>query len=150
MDFAATLPAARGHPSKMAWAGRVLSAVVVLFLIADGVVKFFDVRQVVESFVHLGYPPNLAPAVGTIGLLCAVLYCTPRTALLGTVLVTGLCGGAVASQLRIGSPLFTHVLFGVYVGILAWCGLWLRDSRVRALTPIRRAPAAQTLHPLID
>lgn len=150
MDFLNAPPAMGGRPSKMVWVGRVLTVIVVLFLIADGTVKFFDVPQVVESFVQLGYPPEVAPTVGVIGLLCAILYATPRTALLGTVLVTGLCGGAVASHLRIGSPLFTHVLFGVYVGISAWCGLWLRDSHVRALIPIRRAPGAQTLHPPFD
>lgn len=124
--------------SMMEWSGRIVTALVAAFLIVDAAVKFLGIPQVLESFARLGYPASAVPSVGLIGLLCAVLYAVPRTALLGTVLVTALCGGAVASHLRIGSPMFTHVLFGVYVGLLAWGGLWFRDERLRTLFPLRR------------
>jgi hypothetical protein len=102
--------------------------------------------QVLESFAQLGYPAASGPIIGTIGLLCAALYAAPRTALLGTVLLTGLCGGAVASHFRIGSPLLTHVLFGVYVGVLAWVGLWCREARLRALMPLRHQASEAAAH----
>lgn len=118
-------------------AGRILSVLVVLFLVVDGSTKFMDLAPVREAFGQLGYPLVYAPVIGAICLASALLYAVPRTAALGAVLVTALCGGAVASQLRIGSPLFTHVLFGAYVGVLAWLGLLLRDERVRGLFAAR-------------
>ena len=74
--------------------------------------------------------------LGLILLICTVLYIAPRTTVLGAILLTAYLGGAVATQLRVGAPLFTHILFGVYLGVLLWGGLWLRDARVRALIPL--------------
>ena len=91
-----------------------------------------------EGTVHLGYPQNLVVEIGIILLACTVLYIIPRTCVLGAILLTGYLGGAVASQLRIGEPLFGYVLFPVYIGILAWGGIYLREARLRALIPLQR------------
>jgi len=97
----------------------------------------------------LGYSANLARGLGLLTLAIAILYAVPRTAFLGAVLLTGLLGGAMATHLRVGSPVFTHLLFGLYLGLLAWAGLFLRDPQVRALMPVRRvrsvAPPASPL-----
>lgn len=124
--------------SKSVWVGRWISALITAFLVLDSFGKLIEIEPVTKGLIHLGYSPHLAIAIGTIGMGCAILYAMPRTAILGAILITGLCGGAATSHLRIGSPLFTHVLFGVYVSVLAWGGLWLRDERLRALIPVRR------------
>ena len=126
----------------MSRAGWTMSGLVVLFLLFDGVSKLMLIAPVVEATTQIGYPVNLVRPIGIIGLVCAVLYAVPRTATLGAILLTGLLGGAIASKMRIEEPLFSHVLFGVYVGILAWGGLYLRDGRLRALIPWRRAAAS--------
>jgi hypothetical protein len=118
---------------KRLWTGRIISGIVVLFLIFDGVTKLIKVDAVVEGMRKLGYPVPLAPVIGTILLICVVFYVIPRTAPLGAILLTGYLGGAVASQLRIGMPLLGYTLGPIYVAALAWGGLYLRDSRVRAL-----------------
>jgi hypothetical protein len=119
--------------TKRLWTGRIISGVVVLFLIFDGVTKLIVIKPVVEGMRQLGYPVPLAPVVGTILLICVVFYVIPRTAPLGAILLTGYLGGAVASQFRIGMPLLGYTLAPIYVAALAWGGLYLRDSRVRAL-----------------
>ena len=121
------------------WTGRVMSALVVLFLIFDATIKLIPIQPVIDSMNELGYPPavGLARGIGIVTVVCIVLYVWPRTAVLGAILMTGLFGGAIASHLRIGSPVFSHLLFGVYLGLLAWGGLWLRDRRVRAMMPWR-------------
>jgi hypothetical protein len=121
------------------WSGRVMSALVVLFLIFDATIKLIPIQPVIDSMNELGYPPTigLARGIGIVTVVCVVLYVWPRTAVLGAILMTGLFGGAIASHLRIGSPVFSHLLFGVYLGLLAWGGLWLRDPRLRALMPLR-------------
>src|SRR5258708_3443153 len=122
---------------KKLWAGRVGSAVPALFLLLDGVMKLVKPAPVVEATVQLGYPESLIPVLGIVVLACLALYVIPRTAVLGAILLTGYLGGAVASHLRIGDPLFSHVLFPVYVGLLLWGGLYLRHARLRALIPFR-------------
>lgn len=124
----------------MLWTGRVLSALVVLFLTFDGAIKLVPIAPVTETMQQLGYPAGegLARGLGILTLACAILYAVPQTSVLGAILLTGLLGGAIATHLRVGSPLFTHLLFGVYLGLLAWGGLFLRDERVRALIPLRR------------
>ena len=124
----------------MYWAGWTMSGVVVLFLFMDGATKLMMIQPVVTATTQIGYPLDLVRPIGIIGLVCAVLYAVPRTAVLGAILTTGLLGGAIASKMRLEQPLFSQVLFGVYVGILAWGGLYLRDGRLRALFPLRRAP----------
>jgi hypothetical protein len=114
-------------------AGRALSGLAVLFLLFDATIKLLVIPPVVASFGELGYPARLAPAIGIVELICVLAYLVPRTALFGAVLLTGYLGGAVASNLRIGSPLLTHVLFPIYVAALVWGGLVLRDRWLRAL-----------------
>ncbi|MDB5593288.1 MAG: hypothetical protein JWM36_249 [Hyphomicrobiales bacterium] len=123
-----------GMPSWATWTGRIMSGIVVAFLLIDGVIKVLDLAIVGETLNQLGYPASLARGLGFLTLQIAVLYAFPRTAFLGAVLLTGLLGGAMATHLRVGSPLFTHLLFGLYIGVLAWAGLLLRDARLRAVT----------------
>ncbi|MER8867176.1 DoxX family protein [Mesorhizobium sp. M0751] len=119
------------------WAGRALSAVIVLFMIFDGVIKLPPLEIVTQTMVQLGWPAdaNVSRMLGIIGLVSTVLYALPRTSVLGAILLTAYLGGAVATHVRIGSPLFSHILFGVYLGAILWGGLYLRDPRVRALIP---------------
>ena len=133
-------PSTQASPisKRRLWTGRILSGFAVLFLVFDAVVKFTKIAPVVDSFAQLGYPIGLAPTIGSLALICVVLYVIPRTSVLGAILLTGYLGGAIASQLRIGSPLFSHVLFPVYVAALIWGGLYLRDEQLSALIPVRR------------
>ena len=123
-------------PSRL-WAGRILTALPVLFLVFDGAIKLRRPAPVAEAFAHLGLPLTLASTLGIIELLCTVLYAIPRTSLLGAILLTGYLGGAVATHLRIGDPLFSHILFPTYVGLLVWAGLFLRERRLQPLVPLR-------------
>lgn len=127
-----------GGSRTMLWTGRVVTAIVVLFLALDSGMKLLQMPQVREAMAPLGYPAELGLVIGIIEAICLVLYVVPQTAVLGAILLTGLLGGSAAAHLRVGDPLLSHVLFGVYVGILAWGGLYLRDERVRALIPLRR------------
>jgi hypothetical protein len=122
------------------WTGRGLSAVIVLFMIFDGVIKLPPLDIVTQTMVQLGWPadPNVSRILGIIGLVSTALYAAPRTSVLGAILLTAYLGGAIATQIRIGSPLFSHTLFGVYLGLILWGGLYLRDPRVRALIPFSR------------
>jgi hypothetical protein len=120
------------------WAGRIISALPVIFLLFDGVIHLTRIAPVVDSFNQLGYPIVLALGLGIIELVCVVLYVVPPTSVLGAILLTGYLGGAVASNLRIGAPLFSNALFPAYVGVLLWAGLYLRSNRLRALLPLRR------------
>ena len=124
----------------MLWAGRILSGLVVLFLIFDGAIKLVPLPIVTETMQQLGYPATteLARSLGVLLLICTALYVWPRTALLGAVMLTGYLGGAIATHVRIGNPLFSHTLFGVYLGLLIWGGLYLRDAEIRAMFPVRR------------
>jgi hypothetical protein len=120
------------------WAGWGMTGLVVLFLLFDGATKLAMERHVVEATKEIGYPLDVIPALGIICLVCTVLYVVPRTAVLGAILLTGFLGGAIASKVRIDAPLFSSTLFGVYVALLVWGGLYLRDDRLRALLPWRR------------
>jgi hypothetical protein len=119
------------------WAGRVMTGLAVAFLVVDGLVKFTRMPAVVEASDQLGIPLHLNPAIGILLLACVALYAAPRTSVLGAILLTGYLGGAVAMHARVGNPLFSHLLFPTYVGALIWGGLYLRDSRLRALVPLR-------------
>ncbi len=132
-----TEAASTGVSKKTLWAGRTISTVLVLLLVLDGVMKFFKPKPVVDAFAHLGIPIELDFAIGTLLLLCTLLYAVPATSILGAILLTGYLGGAVMSHLRAGDPLFTHVLFPTYLGSLIWLGLYLRDRRLRVLVPLR-------------
>jgi len=113
--------------------GLAISGLAVLFLLLDSVIHILKIPAVVESFHQLGYPVSVAVPLGVLELVCLVLYLFRRTSLLGAILLTGYLGGAVAIHLRIGSPLFSHLLFPVYVGMMLWGGLYLRDERLRNL-----------------
>jgi hypothetical protein len=118
--------------------GHIVSAIPVLFLLFDSVIKFTAMEPVVESFRQLGYPVSLGLGIGVIELVCLVIYVIPRTSVLGAILLTGYLGGAVATHVRVGSPLLTHILFPIYVAALLWGGLFLREGRLQALIPLRR------------
>lgn len=137
MHMQATLTA--GPASGAArWTGRILSALVVLFLLLDGAIKVIELDVVKQTLAELGYPVDVAFGLGVLTLAIGALYAIPRTSVLGAILLTGLLGGAMATHLRVGSPLFSHMLFGLYIGLMAWGGLFLRDERLRALLPLRR------------
>ena len=131
------IAAANGSKTAL-WTGRVLTGIVTLFLVLDSAMKLLQLDAVREAMAPLGYPAGLGLVIGVVEAICLLLYIVPRTAVLGAILLTGLLGGSAAAHLRVGDPLVTHVLFGVYVGILAWGGLYFRDERVRALIPLRR------------
>src|SRR5256885_8242926 len=128
---------ARPAPTSrwMVWAGYVVSAIPVLMLFFSGILKFLKPDSLVEEFRRLGYSENLVLIIGILEVGCTIIYLIPRTSILGAILLTGYLGGATATHVRIGDPTF----FGpVIVGVLVWLGLYLRDSRVRALAPFRQ------------
>jgi len=128
--------------SATVWTGRVLSALFVLFMLGASVApKLMGLSLATGPMAAVGWPTHYTFMIGLIELACVVLYVIPRTAVLGSVLATGLLGGAMAAQIRVGSPLFSHELFGLYLGLVMWGGLWLQDAGLRALFPIRRTPA---------
>jgi len=124
--------------SKTIWIGRVLSALAILFLLFDCVIKLLQLPVAIEGTTQLGYPASVVLGIGVVELACLVLYVIPRTSVFGAILFTGYLGGAIATHVRIGSPLFTHVLFPIYVAVLIWGGLYAREDRLRALIPVRR------------
>lgn len=134
---AATNPAPATRTRPMAWAGWGLTALFTLFMTFDIAIKLIDLQVVGDTLAALGYPRNLGRLIGVIELACLALYLNPRTSVLGAVLFTAVMGGAVATHLRLDNPLFSHTLFGVYLGLMLWGGLWLRDGRLRALFPLR-------------
>jgi DoxX-like family len=135
-----TVPASRGS----LWAGRVITALVVAFLLFDGVTKVMRAAPVMEAFARLGYPAGLAPVIGIILLVCLAIYVVPRTAILGAILLTGYLGGATEVHVRAGNPLF-ETLFPVIFGVLVWAGLFLRDEWLRALIPLRSRKASWSI-----
>jgi DoxX-like protein len=122
------------------WLGRVLSGLVIAFMLFDGAIKLVPWPIVTETMDRIGYGSSetLARSLGLITIVCTVLYAIPPTSIVGAILLTGYLGGAMASHVRIGSPLFSHMLFGFYLGLMVWGGLWLRDRSVRQLIPFRR------------
>ncbi|MCM3700290.1 DoxX family protein [Paenibacillus macerans] len=115
------------------WTGRIMSGIVILFMLFDGISKLFKPAIVVEGTVTLGFAEHHIVTIGVLALLSTVLYAIPRTAILGAVLLTAFYGGVVATQIRVDAPLFSNTLFAVYLAILAWAGLWLRNDKVRRL-----------------
>jgi len=124
--------------SKGLWAGRIVSALVVLMLLADSVAKIVKVAPVLKAQAELGFPYYLTVGIGFVLLICTCVYAIPRTSILGAILLTGFLGGAVAVKLRIGDSLFGQILFPVYIGVMVWGGLFLREHRLRALIPLLR------------
>ena len=134
------LPVQQTRGTGMIWIGRVLTGLATAFFVMDGVMKFFQPQFVIDATRGIGWPtdPVTLDVLGFLLLASTILYLVPRTAMFGAILLTGYLGGAVASHARLGDPLFTHDLFGVYLGIFVWGGLWMRDARIRALMPISR------------
>jgi len=124
-------------PKGRLWTGRIMSGLPALFLFLDGIGKLAKPKPVVDGTIQLGYPESVLLGLGIVLLICTILYVIPRTAILGAILLTGYLGGAIATHVRVGNPLFTHTLFPVYVAVLVWGGLFLRESRLRALIPWR-------------
>ena len=129
--------------TPMVWSGRVLSGLFVLFMLGASVApKLMGMPVAGDTLVALGWSRDYVLAIGLIELACVILYVYPRTSVLGAVVTMGLLGGAMATQVRIGNPLFSHQLFSLYLGLIMWGGLWLRDPELRALFPFRRAGIA--------
>ena len=128
--------------APLLWTARILSGLVIAFLLIDAGMKLVPVKPVIETMQNLGFisTPDLARTLGVLLLVCTLLYAIPRTSLVGAVLLTGYLGGAMAIQLRIGNPIFSHILFGGYIGVLLWAGLLLRNKNVRALVLPQNSP----------
>jgi hypothetical protein len=117
--------------------GRVLSGLFAFFMLGASIApKLLGLPVAEETMAQLGWPPGYALMIGIIELACVVLYLIPRTSMLGAVLMMGLLGGAMATQIRVDNPLFSHILFSLYLGLFMWGGLWLRNQRVRAIFPV--------------
>lgn len=131
-----------GQPRRIA--AHVLTGVVAVLLLLDGVMKLAQPQAVIDTTLQLGYPQATITGMGVVLIASTLIYLAPRTSWLGAVLLTAYLGGAVASHVRIGSPLFSHTLFPVYVALLVWGALALRDARVLTLFGLRRG--ARTEH----
>jgi hypothetical protein len=121
---------------KKRLAGRVLTTLAALFLTFDTVIKVLRLAPAVEGTTALGYPVESVLWIGIIELVCLALYLLPRTSVLGALLLTGYLGGAIATHVRVGSPLASHTLFPIYVALVLWGGLYLREHRLRELVPL--------------
>jgi DoxX-like protein len=120
--------------TKLVWAGRILSGLLVLFMLFNSAVGLLKPDFAKAGFAHLGYPDRLAPGVTIAMLACTLIYAIPQTSILGAILLTGYLGGATASHLRVGEPFYLPVI----IGVLFWLGIYLREDRLRALVPLRR------------
>ena len=128
----ATLPATAPSAAK-AWTGRIMGGIVILFMLMDSIFKFVVNDDVIKATTDLGFQTHHLPILGTLGLIATVLYILPRTEIFGALMLTAYWGGAIATHVRLDNPLFTHILFPVYLGILAWGALWIKSERLRNL-----------------
>lgn len=119
--------------NKALWAGRILSGAATLFLLFDAIIKILRINAATAGLAALGYDPNISLKIGLLLLACVILFMIPRTAFIGALLLTGYLGGAVASNVRIGAPLFGYILFPVYVAVFLWSGLYVTSARLRDL-----------------
>ncbi len=119
---------------KLLWAGRIISALPVLNLLAAGVMKLFKPAFVLQEFNRLGYSEDVTLGIGVLEIACTIVYAIPQTSILGAILLTGYLGGATATHVRIGDPFISPI----FVGVLVWVGIFLRDQRLRALLPLRK------------
>jgi hypothetical protein len=134
MGSAPSAPSAR--PKWVIWTARVLSALSVLFMLFSASLKLVHAPGVVEAWVKMfGFQESTLTAIGLVELACAILYAVPRTSVLGAVLVTGYLGGAIATHVRLGQPDFLTPLF---LGVVVWAGIWLREPRLPELLPLRK------------
>lgn len=121
-------------PPVMYWTGWVISGLVAAAMAMSGAMKFSHSPQLVEGFEHLGWPTKLAVTLGVLELTATLLYSIPPTSVLGAILLTGYLGGAIATHVRLGEPIYAQAT----IGVLVWLGLFLRDARIRELIPLRR------------
>ena len=119
---------------KRVWAGRIISALVALFLLFDSVIKLMRITPVITTTTRLGYSVGVVLPLGILLFLCTALYVIPRTSVLGAILLTGYLGGATATHVRVGEPFY----FPIVLGVLVWAGLYLREERLRALIPLKK------------
>lgn len=116
-----------------------MTALFTLFMLGASLApKFLGAQVATDSLTVLGWPAEYLLMIGILELVCTVLFVIPGTGLLGAILMTGILGGAMASHIRIGSPLFSHTLFSIYLGAFMWLGLWLRDESLRTVLPFSR------------
>jgi hypothetical protein len=129
-------PSASGAPAskKMTWAGWIISAVPFLMMVLSAVMKWAKPPAVVEGFAHFGLPLSMAFGLGVLEFCCAVIYAMPQTSVFGAILVTGYMGGAMLTNLRVGGS----VIGPAVLGVLAWLGLFLRETRLWSLIPLRK------------
>ncbi len=125
------------NPSFKLWSARIMGGIAVMFMLFDTGIKLIRESHAVEGTVQLGYPDSTVQLIGIIEAVCLVLFLIPRTSILGMILLTGYFGGAVATHVRLDNPLFSHVLFSVYVALLMWGSLYLREPRLKELLPFR-------------
>jgi hypothetical protein len=123
-------------PKPMLWTGYALTGLFVLFMLFDVAIKWLRLPIVDQMMLELGYRAGIGFWIGVLETVILVLYVVPRTAVLGAVLFMGVFGGAIASHLRHDDPVLSHDLFGVYLGVIMWAGLWLRDPALRAVFPL--------------
>lgn len=119
------------------WTARIMSGLVVLFMLVDSISKLFKPAAIVKETVKLGYSEHHIVTIGVLGLISTLLYAYRRTSILGALLLTGYYGGVVATHIRLDQPLFSYTLFPVYLSILVWGGLWLKSEEVRNLIPLQ-------------
>lgn len=130
--------AEQGSGSKgLLWTGRVLSGLVVLSMLFDSATKILKAQKVIDATIRIGFPLSTIVPIGVVLLICTILYVLPLTSVLGAILLTGHLGGAVAANVRTGSPVFNSA-FAIVFGVLVWVGLYLREPRLRALLPVRK------------
>jgi hypothetical protein len=120
------------------WTGRIMGGLVIAFMLMDSIFKFFPNEMVTAGTVELGYQAHHIPVWGTLGFISILLFIIPRTQILGAILLTGYFGGAIATHVRLDNPLFSHILFPVYLAILMWGSLWLRNENLRNLFPVKK------------
>lgn len=130
--FNATLAASTPSKAKL-WTARIMGGIVILFMLMDSIFKFIVNEEVIKGTTELGFAEHHLPILGTLGLISIILYAIPRTAIPGAILLTGYWGGAIATHVRMDNPLFSHILFPVYLGILAWGALYLKNEKLRSL-----------------
>lgn len=129
IDSTTTVPMSKGK----LWTARIMGILVILFMLMDSIFKLFPNDIVTAGTVELGYQVHHLPVMGVLGLLSIVLFAIPRTSVLGAILLTGYFGGAIATHLRLDNPLFSHILFPVYLAVLAWGSIWLKNEMFRKL-----------------
>ncbi|ANY68373.1 hypothetical protein BBD42_19265 [Paenibacillus sp. BIHB 4019] len=120
------------------WTSWIMSGLVILFMLFDGIMKLIKPAVVVESTLELGFQEHHIVILGVLALISTILYALPRTSFLGVVLLTGYFGGVIATHLRLDAPLLSNTLFPVYLAVLAWGGIWLRNEQVRKLIPFQK------------